>query len=179
MRSMFLASLGHRQTLSARPDEALALVAQSVEPSTFALSPQHPFPFLFLAMAYREAGQSGRSTKTAVEALRLAEARRDGGARAWALYVLGSISVLRQPLDAEPVHGHYTRAMALAVDLGMRPLIAHCHLGLGTLHARLGNSEQANEGAGRAISMYREMGMTYWLERATTEMKNLERRDRP
>jgi hypothetical protein len=68
-------------------------------------------------------------------------------------------------------HGHHSQAMALAVDLGMRPLIAHCHLGLGRLHAHLGNGEQANERAGRAMSMYGEMGMTYWLERATTAMK--------
>jgi tetratricopeptide (TPR) repeat protein len=166
MRAMFLASLGHAQTLSGRPDEALTLVQQSVEASTFALSPQHPFPFLFLATAYREAGQSDRSATTALEGLRLAKARRDGGAKAWALYLLGSIAALQQPFDPEPINGHYSEAMALAVDRGMRPLIAHCHLGLATLHANLGNGEQANERGGLATSMYGEMGMTYWLEKA-------------
>jgi hypothetical protein len=89
-------------------------------------------------------------------------------------------SAVAFPVDAPSVGTSVATASSQASPArkSMR-LIAHCHLGLGTLHAHLGNSEQANERAGRAMSMYREMGMTYWLERATTEMKNLERRDRP
>jgi hypothetical protein len=48
----------------------------------------------------------------------------------------------------------------------MRPLIAHCHLGLGKLHLRTGKREQAQEHLATATTMYREMGMTYWLEKA-------------
>jgi hypothetical protein len=36
---------------------------------------------------------------------------------------------------------HYREALALA-ELGMRPLVAHCHLGLGTLCATTGQREQ-------------------------------------
>jgi hypothetical protein len=46
------------------------------------------------------------------------------------------------------------------------PLVAHCHLGLGKLYRRTGKREQAQEHLTTATTMYREMGMTYWLEKA-------------
>ena len=60
--------------------------------------------------------------------------------------------------------------MALAEDLGMRPLIAHCHLGLGKLFRRTGKSDEAREHLANAATMYRNMGMTYWVEQAEAEM---------
>jgi len=56
--------------------------------------------------------------------------------------------------------------MTLATELGMHPLIAHCHLGLGKLYRRTGKREQAQEHLTTATTMCREMGMTYWLEKA-------------
>jgi uncharacterized protein HemY len=52
----------------------------------------------------------------------------------------------------------------------MRPLVAHCHLGLGKLYRRTGQREQAQEHLATATTMYREMEMTYWLEKAEAEM---------
>jgi hypothetical protein len=49
--------------------------------------------------------------------------------------------------------------------------LAHCHLGLGKLYRRTGKGEQAHEHLATATMMYRQMGMTYWLERAQTELK--------
>ena len=54
----------------------------------------------------------------------------------------------------------------LAVGLGMRPLVAHCHLGLGKLYRRTGKREQAREHLMTATTMYREMDMRFWLEQA-------------
>jgi len=51
----------------------------------------------------------------------------------------------------------------------MRPLIAHCHLGLGKLYRRSGKREQAQEDLATAATMFREMGMTYWLEQAEAD----------
>jgi hypothetical protein len=51
----------------------------------------------------------------------------------------------------------------------VRPLIAHCHLGLGKLYGRMGQREQAQEYLTTATTMYREMGMAYWLEKAEAE----------
>ena len=55
----------------------------------------------------------------------------------------------------------------------MRPLVAHCHLGLGKLYRRTGRHDRAREHLTNATTMYREMGMTYWLEQAQIEAKDL------
>ena len=85
-------------------------------------------------------------------------------ARRWAWPSAGGIG------DAE---GYYREALALATELGMRPLVAHCHLGLGKLYRRTGQREQAQEHLTTATTMYREMGMTYWVEQAEAELKVL------
>jgi hypothetical protein len=61
---------------------------------------------------------------------------------------------------------HYTTAIALAFELGMRPLVAHCHLGLGQLHRRQGDPAKADANLATAAAMYREMAMTFWLTEA-------------
>jgi hypothetical protein len=55
----------------------------------------------------------------------------------------------------------------------MRPLVAHCHLGLGKLHRRTGKREQAREHLTIATTMYREMDMMFCLEKADAELRNL------
>jgi hypothetical protein len=55
----------------------------------------------------------------------------------------------------------------------MRPLIAHCHLGLGKLYRRTDKREQAQEHLTTATAMYGDMGMTYWLEKAQAEVRGL------
>jgi hypothetical protein len=61
--------------------------------------------------------------------------------------------------------------MMLAEDLGMRPLVAHCHLGLGTLYAKIGGREGAHQNLDVATAMYREMDMRFWLEKAEAEVR--------
>ena len=69
-------------------------------------------------------------------------------------------------MDAELAEAHYRQALALAGELGMRPLQAHCHRGLGTLYAATGQWEQARAALAAAIALYRAMGMTFWLPQA-------------
>ena len=89
------------------------------------------------------------------------------------LRLLGEIHSQETPPDDGRAEAWYRQAMTLADHLGMRPLVAHCHLGLGTLYRRAGEREQARENLTTATTMYREMGMTYWLEKAETEMQEL------
>lgn len=56
--------------------------------------------------------------------------------------------------------------MTMAQELGMRPLVAHCHRGLGQIQRRAGRPEQAHEHLATAATMYREMAMSHWLEPA-------------
>jgi hypothetical protein len=55
----------------------------------------------------------------------------------------------------------------------MRPLVAHCHFGLAKLDRQTNNREQAREHLMTAITMYREMGMQFWLEKAEVDMRGL------
>ena len=79
-----------------------------------------------------------------------------------ACYVLGASEV-------EEAGERYRQALALAHELGMRPLIAHCHHGLGKLYRRAGKREPAREHLGTATAMFREMDMRFWLEKANAE----------
>jgi hypothetical protein len=66
--------------------------------------------------------------------------------------------------------GRYWRqSLELATDLGMRPELAHAHLGLARLLRNASAHEQAREHLTTATTMYQEMGMTYWLEKAEAE----------
>ena len=65
----------------------------------------------------------------------------------------------------------YHRPMGLATDLGMRPLIACCNLGRGGLYRRTSNRQQAQEHLAIATTIYREMAMRFWLEKADAEQK--------
>ena len=99
----------------------------------------------------------------ATQAHALSQAHRGRGHEAWALHLLGDVAVHHQPPESEPAAVHYCRALALAEELGMRPLQAHCHRGLGTLYATIGQHEQARAALSTAIAMYRDMEMTFWL----------------
>jgi tetratricopeptide (TPR) repeat protein len=91
------------------------------------------------------------------------------GFAAHALHPLGDVTAHPDRLDAESGEAHYRQALALAEPRGMRPLVAHCHLGLGKLYLRTDKREQAREHLATARAMYHDVGMTYWLEQAEAE----------
>jgi class 3 adenylate cyclase/tetratricopeptide (TPR) repeat protein len=88
------------------------------------------------------------------------------GVTAHSLQLLGDIANHPDRFDAESGEAHYRQGLALAEPRGMRPLVAHCHLGLGKLYRRTGDQAKAEEHLASATAMYREMGMTFWLEKA-------------
>ena len=65
------------------------------------------------------------------------------------------------------------QALALANELGMRPLVAHCHLGLGQLYHQTGRGEQARTALTTAIDLYRAMDMTFWLPQAEAALAQM------
>ena len=77
------------------------------------------------------------------------------------------------PPDTAQAEAYYQQAMALAEELGMRPLQAHCHLGLGTLYATTGQRQQARASLSTAVEMYRAMDMTFWLPQAEAAIASL------
>jgi class 3 adenylate cyclase/tetratricopeptide (TPR) repeat protein len=90
--------------------------------------------------------------------------QRQPGFAAHALHLLGDITTHPEKFDAESGAAYYREALALAQLHGMRPLIAHCHLGLAKLYHRVGKPEDARENLTAATTRYREMGMDFWLE---------------
>jgi tetratricopeptide (TPR) repeat protein len=116
---------------------------------------------------------AGRASEAADQAQKILARAREKGQRACeadALHLAGDVAAQADPPDLAVAEPQYRAAMALADELGMRPLVAHCHLGLGKLYQRTGEREQAHEHVTTATTMYREMGMTYWLEQAEAEM---------
>jgi len=73
-----------------------------------------------------------------------------------------SASSARSPPAAIPrsmLTNHYHNSLALAEELGMRPLVAHCHAGLAKLYRRTGKRSKSGGHFTTATTMYREMGM--------------------
>jgi tetratricopeptide (TPR) repeat protein len=125
---------------------------------------------VWLGGAYLTAGRLADAAEIAQRALALARDHHQRGVEGWTLRLLAEIAGHGSPPSGAGAEESYRQALALATELGMRPLIAHCHLGLGKLYRRTGKREQAQEHLATATAMYREMGMTYWLEKAEAEM---------
>jgi class 3 adenylate cyclase/tetratricopeptide (TPR) repeat protein len=165
------ATLSVAYALAGRTEEALALVAGAVNEFRAGRAHLAPATILFRAgRAYLAAGRIDEATNCAREALVLARRR---GTRGIEAHVLSLTADIAAASGAENAEDYYREALELAEPRGMRPLVAHCQLGLGKLHRRRGDREQAQEHLTTAMAMYREMGMTYWLEQAEEELRQL------
>jgi tetratricopeptide (TPR) repeat protein len=109
------------------------------------------------------AGRLEEAHALAERALALTRERQERGNQAYVLCLLGDIAAQYEPPEAVQAEDHYLQALTLAGELGMRPLQAHCHRGLGTLYAKTGQWEQARTELAAAIALYRAMDMTFWL----------------
>jgi len=121
-------------------------------------------------VTYLSAGRIDEATSHAREAVALAPRLGARGNEAHALCLSGDIASVA---GAEDAASYYRQALTLAQPSGMRPLVAHCHLGLGKLYRRRGDRGHAQEHLTIATAMYREMDMAHWLEQAAAEMRQL------
>jgi tetratricopeptide (TPR) repeat protein len=122
------------------------------------------------------AGRLEEAHARAKGALAHAREYQERSNQAYALRLLGDIATRREPLKAEPAEAHYRQALTLAEELGMRPLQAHCHRGLGSLYRQTGQSEPARAELSTAIEMYRDMAMTFWLPETEAALAAVEKR---
>jgi class 3 adenylate cyclase/tetratricopeptide (TPR) repeat protein len=165
--SLLAPVLGAAYVLCGRVDEAVRLLEQVLEQATSSGRMGVPAPLLFtLGEAHLRAGRLEEARTLAARALEHARTYQQRGNEAYALRLLGEVAAHRNPPAVEEADAKYRQAMALAETLGMRPLVAHCHLGLGTLYAKTGQREQAHVELAAAIELYRSMDMAFWLPQA-------------
>ena len=87
----------------------------------------------------------------------------DGDGQSFPVRLLGEVAAHSDPPDSRETERWFREASALAEELGMRPLLAHCHRGLGMLYAQTDQAEQARAELSRALAMYQATEMTFWL----------------
>jgi tetratricopeptide (TPR) repeat protein len=164
------ASLGPTYLWSGRATEAVPLLEEAVEAITaMRFLGLRSWVIPLLAEAHLVLGRISEAHKQAEQAMELARAHRQQGREAWGLKLLGDVHA-HEPAESEQAVDTYRRAFALATELGMRPVVAHCHFGLGKLYEKTNKREQAREHLTTAITMYREMDMQFWLEQAQTAL---------
>jgi tetratricopeptide (TPR) repeat protein len=166
--------LGYVYARSERVADGLSLLQEALRTyESMGLVMYHSLVLVHIGEAYVLSGRFQDALVYAQRALTLARERGERGYEAWALRLLGEIASHPDPPDAERAEDHYQQALALAKELGMHPLLAQCHLGLGGLYRRAGKRQQAQKHLQAATKMFRDMDMQFWLDKAELEMKEL------
>jgi tetratricopeptide (TPR) repeat protein len=173
---MVAADLGAAYTLAGRVTDAVPLLTQALE-QTIAM-----WRIVFQAYCSHSLGEAqmlagclGEAYTLTERALALAREHQGRGNQAYALHLLGEIAARREPPQVELAAAHYQQALTLAKELGMRPLQAHCHRGLGMLYSQTDRAALAHAALSRAIELYRAMDMTFWLPAAEASLVQVER----
>jgi tetratricopeptide (TPR) repeat protein len=161
---VFAAVLGAAYALAGRAAEADPLLDQALEHVSAGSS------FLQLALVLTQLSEALLLVRRVEDAgalasrlLALSHTYPSRGYQAHAYRLLGEVARHGAPPDVDQAATHYLQALALAEEVGMRPLQAHCHRGLGTLYATTGQREQARVELSAAVELYRAMEMTFWL----------------
>ena len=171
------AALGAAYTLAGRVADAMRLLTQAIDQvAASERVADEALCRLPLVEAHLFGGLLGQAHALAEAALTHAREHQEQGHQAYALHLLGEIAAWCQPVEHDQAADHYHQALALAETLGMRPLQAHCHRGLGTLYAKLGRHAEAHTELSTAIAMYRAMAMTFWLPQVEATLAQLEGR---
>jgi tetratricopeptide (TPR) repeat protein len=169
------AALGAAYTLTGRGADAIPLLTQAMAPPT-ATEWAHYEVLSRLSLGETQvlAGRLEAAHTLADRVLAHACAHQERGTQAYALRLLGDIAARREPPESEQARDYYRQALALAEELGMRPLQAHCHRGLGMLYAATGQREQACAELSAAVDLYHAMEMTFWLPETETALAQIE-----
>jgi tetratricopeptide (TPR) repeat protein len=154
--------LGCAYLHTGRVGEALALLEEAVEHGgRIGQSSDQSLRLTWLGEGYLRAGHLDDAIEVAQRALDLSRTHNERGNEAWTLRLVGEIAARREPADVEKAEVAYREAVVIAKELEMRPLIAHCHLGLGGLYRRACKQQHAEEHLKIARAMMRDMEMEY------------------
>jgi tetratricopeptide (TPR) repeat protein len=167
------ARLSYAYALSGRVAEAVLLLEQALR--LVGGRGWNALGEVFLSEVYLLAGRREEAIQLAEHTLADASELHLRGKQAWTLRLLGVIHAQSNPPAVELAETFYRQALTGAEELGMRPLQAHCHLGLGTLYVATGQQKQARVELSAATKLYRAMEMTFWLPQAEAALAQGER----
>ena len=164
-------ALGYAYFLAGRHAEGVSLMEEAVERAgrlaqTFA----HALRLVFLADALRQLGRRDAARERAGEALEVARTHQEAGSVAYALHTLGDVHAED---DSDRARSCFEEATEIATRLGMRPLVAHCHVGLGELFKRRSDFAAAGERLRCAVALYRDLDMESWRQRAESALASV------
>src|SRR5262249_24184195 len=125
-----------------------------------------------LGEGYLLAGRVRAALEAATRALDVTCSHKERGGEAWVLHLLGEVRSHPELADHPRAEGNYREALALAIELGMHPLVAHCHFALGRLYRQTDGRDTAREDLTVAATMYREMDMQFWVEKADSALES-------
>jgi class 3 adenylate cyclase/tetratricopeptide (TPR) repeat protein len=169
------AGLGAAYALQGRLAEGRTLLEEAISENIRTGGRQHQALWIAqLSEVCRLAGHGEEAGQRARQALDVARQLKERGHEAHAFYQLGAVHAYADPPDVAQAEAHYEQALILAEELGMCPLQAHCHLGLGTLYTKIDRRKQARTVLSTAIEMYRGMEMTFWLPQAEAALAQVE-----
>jgi tetratricopeptide (TPR) repeat protein len=171
------AALGAAYTLSGRIADAVPLLTQAMAQTTATeMADFQAFCRLSLGEAHLAEDRLEEAQALAECTLAFARVHQERGHEAYALRLLGDIAVHHESPERGQAEVHYQHALTLADELAMRPLMAHCHQGLGRLYGQTGRGEEARVALSTAIDLYRAMDMTFWLPQADAALAQVEGR---
>jgi tetratricopeptide (TPR) repeat protein len=170
------AGLGYAAALQGRLAEGRTLLEEGISDHLRTGARLNALWIAWLSEVCRLAGCDEEAGQYARQALDLARQHKARGNEAHALHQLGVVRAHAAPPDVVQAASSYQQALGLADELGMRPLVAHCHRGLGTLYAATGEREQARTALSTAIEMYQAMDMTFWLPQTEAALAQVEGR---
>jgi tetratricopeptide (TPR) repeat protein len=162
------ANLGYAYAAAGRIAESLSLLEQATKQSSV-----HRHVVGSVGEGYLLTGRVELANQFATRALESSRRNKTRSSEALALRLLGDIKTKVKPAEVDEAENCYVEAITVAEELGMRPLIAHCHVGLGKLYRDINKTEKAKPHLSDGVAMMREMEMGLWLERAETELKEL------
>lgn len=165
--------LGLAYVLSGRIAEGVSLLEQAVGQTAPKRRSGQAFRVACLSEAYLHAARIEDALSQAKLALELSREHQERGREAWILRLIGEIHARRDPSKTDQSEHHYRQALRQANELRMRPLIAHCHLGLGRLNAELDQGDESRKHLSTAIDLYRSMGMTSGLQQAEAALARI------
>ena len=116
-------------------------------------------------------GRTEEASALAHNALEHARQFGERGHEARALAFLGTLEARRAGAEGSRASELYEQAMAMAEELGMRPLVARCQLDAGCLWLAAGHGTRAREYLERAAATFRELDMSCWLAQAESALR--------